>query len=146
MKVILLQDVANVGKRFEETTVPDGYALNKLIPSGLAELANVENRKKIAAHKAKQMADQAAGDAAFTQAVQTLTATPVTLSAEANDQGHLFEAVKPEAIVAAAAHQGATITADQIVIAQPIKSVGEHAVTLKADGAEATITISVNAA
>lgn len=146
MKVILLQDVAKIGKRYEEATVPDGYAMNMLIPKGMAEAATPENRKKIAARKAKQMASAEASDATFSQAVQTLTATPATVTAAANDQGHLFEAVKPETIVEAAAVVGATLTPEQIVMVEPIKEVGEQGVTLKSGDAEATITINVVAA
>jgi ribosomal protein L9 len=47
MKVILLRDVAKIGKRFAIVDVPDGYALNKLIPSKDAEPATTNNIKRI---------------------------------------------------------------------------------------------------
>ena len=42
MKVILLRDVAKIGKRFEVKEVPTGHALNFLIPKKLAEPATTE--------------------------------------------------------------------------------------------------------
>jgi len=52
MKIILLQDVKGVGKRFEEKNVSDGYATNFLLPKSLAVIADnagkarAENLKK----------------------------------------------------------------------------------------------------
>ena len=47
MKVILLKDVAKIGRRHEVAEVPDGYALNMLIPKGLAKAGTPENIKKL---------------------------------------------------------------------------------------------------
>ena len=44
MKVILLQDVAKIGRRSEVVEVPDGYAQNKLIPKGMAQPAQGPSR------------------------------------------------------------------------------------------------------
>ena len=53
MKVILLKDVKGVGKRFEEKEVSDGYALNALLPKGLALTAD-----KAGGNKAEQIKNQ----------------------------------------------------------------------------------------
>ena len=65
MKVILLQDVAKIGRRFDIVEVPSGYGMNKLIPQGMAKPATPENVKAINAQSAKTEADRAAGDAAL---------------------------------------------------------------------------------
>lgn len=56
MKIILLQDVKAVGKRFEEKNVSDGYALNFLLPKNLAMIADGAGQAR-----AKQLKEQ--GDA-----------------------------------------------------------------------------------
>ncbi len=47
MKIILLQDIKNLGRRYEIKNVADGYARNFLIPQKLVELATSENVKKL---------------------------------------------------------------------------------------------------
>ena len=47
MKVILLKDVQKIGKKFDVKNVSDGYALNFLIPKGLAEQANSKKVEQI---------------------------------------------------------------------------------------------------
>ena len=64
MKVILLQDVAKIGKRFETVDVPDGYALNMLIPKRMAEPATPENLKRVDARRTKAAAAAGARRAA----------------------------------------------------------------------------------
>lgn len=145
MKVILLQDVAKIGRRFEEANVPDGYAMNMLIPKGMAQVATPENRKKVAAKKANQAAAQSAGDEAYQEAVTALTTEPLALVAEANEQGHLFKAIKPEEIVEAAKERGLTLVKEQIKIQTPIKSVGSHGVMLASHDANTVVTIEVTA-
>ena len=59
MKVILLRDVAKIGRRFEIVEVPDGYALNKLIPKKDAEAATPANVKRIQQNKDRTNANKA---------------------------------------------------------------------------------------
>jgi large subunit ribosomal protein L9 len=47
MKVILLQDLKNLGKKYEVKEVADGYARNFLFPHNLAIAATLENLKNI---------------------------------------------------------------------------------------------------
>ena len=62
MKVILLKDVKNVGKSFEEKQVSDGYASNLLLPKGLAVVADANGRAKVAQVQAQRGARRAAED------------------------------------------------------------------------------------
>lgn len=130
MKVILLQDVARIGRRFEVKDVPDGHALNFLIPRNMAELATPENLKRVQARAAKQETDHANREEAFDAALAKLSETQVTLSAEANDQGHLFKGIKPADIVSALEAHSVTLTEDQIELPRPIKEVGTHTIVV----------------
>lgn len=144
MKVILLQDVAKIGRRFEVVSVPDGYAQNKLIPQRLAEPATPANLKRVAARNQKQAADTAETTAAFTAAATALKGKIVSITAEANDDGTLFQALKPAAVTAAIQRSLSLAVPEAWVhIAPPIKSVGEHTVLLSHGELQAECQVEV---
>ncbi len=128
MKVILLQNVAKIGQRGEIATVPDGYALNKLIPKRMAEPATAANQKRIAKLQADAVAGKEALLEKFKTAVAALNEKKITIEAEANDQGHLFKAVHENEIAAAAVAVGVEIDVNFLRVKQTIKEVGEHVV------------------
>lgn len=130
MKVILLQDVAKIGRRFEVVEVPDGHALNMLIPKKMAQPATTENVKRVRARAEKIESERVAQDAAFDEAVESLEGKTVTLEVQANENGHLFKAVSANEIMAALADEKVNVTSDQVVTKGPIKEIGTHTVML----------------
>ncbi len=143
MKVILLRDEAKLGKRFSVVETPDGYALNKLIPQGMAQPATPENLKRVQARNKEVAAHQVADETSLREAIRLLGDMQATISMEANAQGHLFKAVKTSDIAAAAHAHGVTLPEAAILIATPIKSVGEHQVEIKQGAVKGIITITV---
>lgn len=143
MKVILLQDVAKIGRRSEIVDVPAGYARNQLIPKKMAETATPANLKRIQRQHALTAEVQAAGASRFEAAVEALKAAKVTVAIEANEKGHTFKAVNEADIVTAAKAAGVDIEAAMVSIAAPIKELGEHAVELTSGAATASFTIEV---
>jgi large subunit ribosomal protein L9 len=132
MKVILLRDVAKIGRRSEIVDLSDGYALNQLIPKKWAEPATPANMKKIATMKATASLNDKLGDDQFQSAVASIQATPLQIvGGQANEQGHLFKAVHEADIVAAAKARGISILPAQIEIKASIKSLGSHEILLK---------------
>ncbi len=131
MKVILLRDVAKLGRRHTIVDVPDGYGANKLIPQGLAKPATPENVKAVLA-RAGAVAQQAeVATMQFKEVLQALATKVVIISAGANDSGRLFEAVKPEVVATAVANAaGLPVSVRDISIDAPIKHVGTHTVHL----------------
>ena len=125
MKVILMRDVAKLGKRFSIAEVPDGYALNKLIPSGIATAATPENVKKINSQKDKQTANKISEVGEFITAVKALKDKPVEILVEANAQDHLFKSIKASDIAQALASAGHAIPVASIKLEEPIKALGE---------------------
>jgi large subunit ribosomal protein L9 len=145
MKVILLQDVAKLGRRHSIVTVADGRGLNQLIPKGWALPATPVNLKKVEAQNAKVSANTKLSESKFKEAADALKALTIEVEAAANAQGHLFEAIKPEKIVEALAAQGLIVSAQDIVIETPIKSIGAHEITLSHKSNHSTFTITVTA-
>ena len=143
MKVILMRDVAKLGKRFSIANVPDGYALNKLIPSGMAQAATAENLKKIKAQTEKQTATKINEVSEFIEAVKALKQTPVVLAVDANAQDHLFKAVKATDISRAFASAGHAIPVTAINLEEPIKSVGEFQIPVTMGAEHDVITLII---
>lgn len=144
MQVILQQDVAKLGRRFEVVEVSDGYGLNKLIPQGLAKPATPENKKAIEAQAARSAATTEASQAAFANLTAMLEGKVIDVSVEANEDGKLYQALKTDDIVTAiAADIDVTVAPDQIVIKDPIKQTGEHTIEIASGKESGSFTINV---
>lgn len=147
MKVILLQDVARLGRKFEVAEVPDGHAQNYLIPRRLAEPASASRIAQLERQRESASAQREELRAQIEAFVASLGDAPLELSAEANAQGHLFKGIRAADIARAiAARAQLSIAQDAIDMRQPLKEVGEHTVTLTYDGARYDLPISVQAA
>jgi large subunit ribosomal protein L9 len=146
MDVILTQDVAKLGRRYDIVTVPNWRALNMLIPQGLAMAATPENRKRIKSQSDKVASERAAASASFAAAVEKLDGEAVTVAVTANAKGHLFEALKEETIATALNEKGVAVEATHVLIAAPIKEVGTHEVGLSNGDERISLTLEVVAA
>jgi len=143
MKVILLQDVAKIGKRSELVEVPDGYALNQLIPKRMAEAATAANRNRIEKLQANAEAGRVIDEARFEAAHKALAEKVIQIATDVNEQGHLFKAVSEIDIADAAQAAGVDVEAAMISVGSPIKEVGEHVVELIRGNKKAEFTIEV---
>lgn len=143
MKVILLQDVAKIGKRSSIVNVPDGYALNQLIPKCMAEPATPANLKKIEKLQATAEADKIADEERYNLAVKALSDKKVSIATDVNDKGHLFKAISENDIAKAAEEMGILISSAMVVVGDPIKEIGDHDVYLVRGSAKNRFTIEV---
>jgi len=143
MKVILLQDVARIGKRHSVVEVPDGYALNQLIPKRMAQPATGENLKRVLKQNATKAATVNAEGEAFAAALASLASTTITVAADMNEKNHLFKAISADEVVAAAQVAGVTISSQSIQFASPIKEAGEHTVMLVHGAQKGSISVTV---
>lgn len=143
MKVILLQDVAKIGRKHEIVNVPDGYGQNQLIPKGWAKPATKDNLKQIEQLQAEKGVKQGAAAERFLTAKKFLSETVLVLKDHKHDKGHLFAAVKPDEIVAAALAEGLVLDKGMIRITNTIKTTGEHEIELVQGEHSATFKISV---
>jgi large subunit ribosomal protein L9 len=130
MKVILIKDVARLGRRLEVKEVPAGHAQNFLIPRKLAIPATPENMKRLSAEITKHDADKAESEKTFHEALTQLATRTVVYTTEANNQGHLFKGVNAHDIAEKLRGEGFSVTEEDIELPHPIKSVGVHDVSL----------------
>jgi len=123
--------------------VPDGYALNQLIPKHMAEAATKQNKKRIEKLQADAESNKEADRARFAAAEKAMTDTVIQVPAEVNDKGHAFKAVSEQDIAEAAQAAGVDVDAAMLVVGEPIKEVGERTIQLIRGENKATITIEV---
>ena len=131
MKVILLDDVAKLGRRGEVRDVSDGFARNFLIPKKLALSATGGNLKNLDHIKKQQdaKADRVKGDADGVRArIEALTYEE---RRQASEEGKLFGSVTSQDIADFLAGNGVSVERRRILLDEPIKSLGEHTVTIR---------------
>jgi len=145
MKIILLDDVAKVGRRGEVRDVSDGYARNFLIPKKLAlsasagNLKNLEHIKQQTDAKAQRIKNDAHG---LQQRIEALTYEE---RRQASEEGKLFGSVTSQDIADFLGRQGIKVERRRIQLDEPIKTLGETtvAVRLHADvSAQLRVTIA----
>jgi large subunit ribosomal protein L9 len=144
MKVILLKDVAKIGRRFDTVDVSDGYALNKLIPKNLAQAATPENLKRLQHVSAKVAKDREEQESHFRETLSALKDVEVQIAVEASSEGRMFQALKAEAIAEAIKiATGHELSVEHFIMKTPIKSTGEHIVDIASGSVHGTVTLSV---
>lgn len=148
MEVILLEDVPNVGKKFEEHEVADGYGNNYLLPNGLARVANERTRAKYQKKKEQIEMKRQKQREAKADSLDTLDGAAITITAKTGEQGQLFAGVYAADIAEAINEQvdlDVDIKADDIDRDQPLQKVGEYEVSVSVLDATAEVEVAVEA-
>jgi large subunit ribosomal protein L9 len=131
MKVILLDDVAKVGRRGEVRDVSDGYARNFLIPKKLAPSASAGNLKNLEHIKLQQdsKAQRIKGDAqGLKEQIEALTYEE---RRQASEEGKLFGSVTSQDLADFLGKHGIKIERRRIHLDEPIKTLGEATVPVR---------------
>ncbi|HVU06183.1 MAG TPA: 50S ribosomal protein L9 [Candidatus Paceibacterota bacterium] len=146
MKIVLTKDVKGVGKKHDVKTVADGFALNSLIPQGVAEVATAGVMKRVELVKKQEAAEKKVKEDLLAKNLKSIHDQVVEVALEANDKGHLFAGLHAAEIAPLVKEKtGVDILPEFIVLDKPIKAVGEHAVDIKVQGKSATFTLKVSA-
>jgi large subunit ribosomal protein L9 len=138
MKIVLLQDVHGLGKKYDTVTVADGFALNNLIPKKQAEYATDSVVLKYAKLKEAEGEHRRVKEEEVVKNLDTIVSKVYEIKAKANEQGHLFAALHKDQIA-----DLVNVDAHFIVMDKVIKEVGEHEVTLKVKDIEKVVKINV---
>lgn len=148
MKVIMLMDVAKVGRRGTIVDVSDGFALNSLIPAKKAVMATKEAVAKHQAAQKRAGDEKAASDAKTEAAVREIDGATVTVTSKANDIGHLFGKIHAKDVVARIEEQTKVKLETAWISFKPevITEVGEHPIKVTYGKAKAEVTFVVKAA
>jgi len=131
MQIILQEDIDKLGHRGDVVTVKPGYARNYLLPRSLAIEAtpgNMNALERIRTSLAKKTATEL--EAAKKQA-ELLTGVSLTFKRKTGENDQMFGSVTTGDIAEGLAAQGFKIDKRQVQLAEPIKAIGEHDVTIK---------------
>jgi large subunit ribosomal protein L9 len=142
MKVILQEDIDNLGKAGDIVKVADGYGRNYLIPKLLAVPADVRNLRALEhdrrviearAKKTRRSAEEMGG---------RLSSLSLTIPAKAGAEGKLFGAVTSRDVAEALERAGVAVDRRMVLLEEPIKQVGEYQVKVRV-GTEIVPEVSV---
>ena len=131
MKVILKENIETLGDIGDIVKVAPGYARNYLLPRGLVLEATTRNAKALD-HAKRQM--QYKKDKVLEQARQfaaRIEALQLILPHQAGEEGKLFGAVTNMELAERMKAQGVEVDRKKIVLAEPIKQLGEYIVAIK---------------
>jgi large subunit ribosomal protein L9 len=145
MKLILTQEVAGLGGPGDIVEVKDGYARNFLVPRGYAMRWTRGGEKQVSTiRRAREVREVRGVDGAAAIKAE-LEGLAVRLPVRAGERGRLFGSVTPSDVVEAVrAAGGPEIDRRRVEIAEPIKSVGTHQVTVRVHSeVSATIALEV---
>lgn len=131
--VILRENVDGLGTIGDIVNVKAGYARNYLVPQGLAHLAHarnikeLEHQKRLLARKLEKVTNDAN---ALKARIEKVTCNFIQ---RAGEEGKLFGSVTSMDMEAKLTTAGIAIDRKKIQLAEPIKTLGEHLVTIKLD-------------
>jgi large subunit ribosomal protein L9 len=144
MNVILKEHVETLGKAGDTVKVSDGYARNYLVPKGLAIEANTKNLKTME-HDKKHILQVAEKERKKAEDMtQRLAAVTCTIARKVGEQDKLFGSVGTKDIEKALQEAGIEIEKKNILLDEPLKSLGEFPVRIKlSGGASAEVKVSI---
>jgi len=131
MRIILLQDIENLGKKYEIKEVKAGYARNFLIPKGLAKQATknvlkwLEKQKEIEGKKAEEKLKK------VQKIASAIDGQEVIIPVKIGEQNQLFESITSQKISEKLKELGFEIKKNQIELITPIKELGEFPIKIK---------------
>ena len=130
IELLLIQSVDYLGKQGEVVEVKRGYAMNYLLPQGLATVATEHHKRMVEKHRAELEKIEKARLAGLRSLGDELGRQSVTIEANANDEGHLYGSVGPQDIVNALKRNKFSITQDQVRLTGPLKELGLYTVKI----------------
>lgn len=130
-KLILLQDIEDLGNAGDIINASEGYARNYLIPKGLAIKESKSALRQLAARKEKielQRKSEIEKASALSEKIST---TELVISAQASDDKKLYGSISSHNIADELAKLGIDIEPRRIILEHPIKETGEYKVKIK---------------
>jgi len=145
MKVILLSDVAKVGKKYDVKDISSGFARNLLIPKGLAKPATSEALRAVENLRKQKDAEAKLRNELLHQSLSSLYGKTITMVKKATGDGHLFGGIGADDIVALVKEkERIELLPDFIVLEKAIKTTGEHKIPVRVGDMKGEFTLRIS--
>lgn len=131
MKIILLEDVAKLGKAGDCVNVRDGYARNYMIPRKLAVEATSSNLRQREHEKALGVGQDTRGKREAQELAERLEAISLVLDRQAGKGDKLFGSVTSKDLGEALEAEGLDVERKKILLDEPIKNIGTFEVAVR---------------
>ncbi len=130
IELLLIQAVEHLGQQGDVVVVRPGFAMNYLLPQGLATVASDHHKRMVEKHRAALDKIEKARLAGLRALAEELGRQSITIEANANDEGHLYGSVGAVEIVNALKRNKIAIAQDQVRLQGPLKELGLYTVKI----------------
>jgi large subunit ribosomal protein L9 len=131
VKVILMQEIVNLGFEGDIVDVAKGFARNYLIPKGIAMEASEQNIKRMETKRKKIEVKKVEAREEAEKIKERMAEVEITISQKVGEEDKLYGSVTSMDIASHLEEQGITIDRRKIVLDKPIKTLGEYEVPVK---------------
>ena len=146
MELLLIEDVANLGKRGQNVRVRNGFARNYLLPLNKAVALTAENKAMVEKARVRWLAEEAKLIGELQELAAKIGQLDLKIVAKSADTGHLYGSVHEKHIAEAAAGSGVPFDVRHVRLEQPLKEVGDYQVLVHLhEQVEVTIPVRVRA-
>ncbi len=144
MKVILLKDVKNLGKKNEVKNVSDGYARNFLLKQGLAKVATKGEIAKIGKLQEEERKKEEEKKKELEKIAKEINGTSIEIHLKVGEKGELFESVNAQKISEELKKRGIDVEKKKVMMQDPIKELGEYPVKIELEkGIESELKVVI---
>ncbi len=146
MEILLLEDIAGIGKKNDLLVVGDGFALNYLLPHRKALVATPTVRKRYADQIRKRAEEKETERQVKANLASALTGKSLTFTKKASKTGKLYAAITEELIIQAMKDQlSVEVPADSVELDEPIKALGNFSAKVRLGDSSQNLAVTVKA-
>lgn len=146
MKVILSQDIAGLGKKWDVKEVKRGYGRNFLLLRNLAVLATKKSIDNAKIRQEQELQEKSLKEDLLKKTLDSFKNSIILLERKANEKGHLFDGVDTRELAEIINEKfKIKIPVDYIKLEKPLKETGVHQVIIKSGGYEALLQVEIKA-
>ncbi len=130
IQLLLIHNVEHLGKQGQIVEVKRGYAMNYLLPQGLATVATDHHKRMVEKHREKLRQIELEKLQSLRDQAAEIEKQSITIEANATDEGHLYGSVTAVDIAHALKRSGILLAADQIRLDGPLRELGLYTVKI----------------